>query len=292
MSLSPSRKEHDCLEAFRVYVSAVYRNEFGIANEALENLVAEDWFFCDERHEHRLTELRRRLPEARRILDLASGMGTAVLHALSQGYDAFGIEPDSRKLRFTQDRIDAGAMPTGWKSRFQRAVGEHLPFRKDSFDAVLSYQTLEHVQDETLVLREMLRVVRSGGALHIRCPDYRGTYEGHYQLPWLPLMPRSLARIYLRLLGRPLAGFEGIRYATRNGIVKTLRAVEKEMPGIHLEILDLDRARFLNRLAEKGFPVWEWVYPFWKMFRYGRDLFRRELNVNLWVFVRKMTETV
>ncbi len=292
MSLSPSRKESDCLEAFRAYVATVYRNEFGIAKEALEIQVAEDWFFCDERHEHRLAELRRRLPEARRILDLASGMGTAVLHALSQGFDAFGVEPDSRKLRFTWDRIDAGAMPAEWKSRFHRAVGEHLPFHNDSFDAVLSYQTIEHVQDETRVLREMLRVVRSGGALHIRCPDYRGTYEGHYQLPWLPLMPRGLVRIYLRLMGRPLAGFEGIRYATRKGIVKTLRAMETEMAGIHLEILDLERARFLNRLAEKGLPVWEWIYPFWKIFRYGRDLFRRELNVNLWVSVHKTAESV
>jgi len=284
--------EARCLESYHDHVRSAYRDEFGVDDANIANTVAEDWFFCDERHEHRLAELRRRLPEARRILDLASGMGTAALHALSQGYDAFGIEPDSRKLRFTRDRIDAGVMPAEWKSRFQRAVGEHLPFRKNSFDAVLSYQTLEHVQDEARVLREMLRVVRSGGALHIRCPDYCGTYEGHYQLPWLPLMPRSLARIYLRLLKRPLAGFEGIRYATRNGIIKTLVAMEKEMPGIHLEIFDLDRARFLNRLAEKGLPVWEWVYPFWKMFRYGRDLFRRELNVNLWVSVHKTTEPV
>ena len=282
-----SQQEKDCLESFRRYVRSVYHDEFGVENEAMENFVAEDWFFCDERHEHRIAEVRHRLPAARRILDLASGMGTAALYALSQGFDAFGIEPDSRKLQFTRERIDAGGMSAEWRSRFQRAVGEHLPFRNDSFDVILSYQTLEHVQDEARVLHEMLRTIRSGGGLYIRCPDYRGTYEGQYLLPWLPWMPRKLAWIYLRMLGRPLVGFEGIRYATRKGIVKTLRRLEKGTLGMRLEILDLDRERFLRRLAEKKLPVWGWAYPFWKGFRYGRDLFRRELHVDLWVFVHK-----
>ncbi len=82
--------------------------------------VADDWFFCDERHEHCFAEVRQRLPGAARILDMASGMGTALLYGLSQGFDGFGIEPDPRTLEHTRERIRAGCMPAEWNRRFQR----------------------------------------------------------------------------------------------------------------------------------------------------------------------------
>ena len=283
--LSPA--EQLCLESFRAYVQTIYREEVGVLDEVLANTIAEEWFSPDARHEHRFAELRKRLPEGKRILDLASGMGTAVLYGLSQGFDVFGIEPDPRKLRFAGERIDAGGMPAQWRFRFQRAVGEQLPFRDGSFDAVLSYQTLEHVQDPDIVLSEMLRVVRPGGALHIRCPDYRGTFEGHYLLPWLPLMPRALARLYLRMLRKPLTGFNGIRYTTGNGMVNALRAAERRSPGLHLKIADLEAERFLHRLRERRLPAGYKAFRVWKAVRYFRDLFRREMQVDLWIRVEK-----
>lgn len=282
-----SGAEQRCLESFRDYVRSAYQDEFGVQNESAVTLVAEDWFYCDARHEHCFLELRRRLPEARRILDLASGMGTALLYGLSQGFDGFGIEPDPRKLEYTLERMNAGNMPPEWRNRFHRAVGENLPFRNGSFDAVLSYQTLEHVPDLFAVLREMLRVTKSGGALYLRCPDYRGTFEGHYLLPWLPLLPRRLAEAYLRLLKRPLTGFKGIHYVTRGGIVSALRVIESETSGMRLHIVDLARERFLRRAQEKKLPRWARIYPAWKIFCYFRDLFRRELQMELWVGVEK-----
>lgn len=279
--------EYACLQSFRDYVRASYRDKFATGNEPLFELVAEDWFHCDERHEHRFEELRKRLPGAQKILDLASGMGTALLYGISQGFDGFGIEPDAQKLAFTAQRIAAGEMPAEWNARFQRAVGEALPFPDDSFDAILSYQTLEHVQNLEAVLREMLRTVRGGGALHLRCPDYRGTFEGHYLLPWLPLMPRALAKAYLRLLGRPLEELNALNYTTQPGILRILRRVEKETSGLHLEIIDLERERFLTRLREKRLPVWSGLYPLWKIVKQLRNLFRQEMQLNLWVRVWK-----
>lgn len=284
---SLSEAEQRCLESFRAYVKTIYREEVGVLDEVLANTIAEEWFSPDARHEHRFAELRKRLPEAKRILDLASGMGTAVLYGLSQGFNVFGIEPDPRKLRLARERINAGGMPAEWRSRFQRAVGEHLPFHDGSFDAVLSYQTLEHVQDQGRVLREMLRVLRPGGVLHIRCPDYGGTFEGHYLLPWLPRMPRRWAETYLRLLGRPLTGFGNIRYTTVKVIVNALLAAEKKKPGLRLEITDMGKVRFLRRLAKMGLPAWSRMYPAWRLLRHFQGLFRREQQIDLWIHLEK-----
>jgi SAM-dependent methyltransferase len=269
--------ERACLETYRAYMARVYRDEFGITDAAVSDFVAEDWFFCDERHDTQYHEMRARLPRARRVLDLASGMGTTALRGLQTGLDVYGIEPDVEKIALARSRVNAGAAahgwPRDWGRRFIRGVGETLPFDDGSFDVILSYQTLEHVQDPAAVIREMLRVVRPGGALHLRCPDYAGTFEGHYQLPWLPLLPRPLARAYLRLLGRPLAGFAGIHYVTK--------------AGIGISVTDVEQERFGTRLRNKRLPGWRGAALPWRAFYYLKRLFRADLQINLWVSVTR-----
>lgn len=48
---------------------------------------------------------------------------------------------------------------------------EHLPYPDGRFAVVAAADVLEHVLDEKIVLREMLRVIRPGGHLIIRSPD-------------------------------------------------------------------------------------------------------------------------
>ena len=293
--MSPA--ERACQEAYRAYVIRNYRAHFGVSDLERVDLVAEDWFHCDSRNDFRFEEVDRRIavsgsgPKAdsggsrsTRFLDLASGMGTATLRGLQRGFDGFGLEPDPEKLSLMRQRIAAGNFPAAWIARFARAVGEHLPYNNASFDCVLSYQTLEHVQDLDAVVAEMLRVTRPGGALHLRCPDYRGTFEGHYLLPWLPLLPRPLARLWLRLRGRPVRGFADIHYTTKPALIRSLRAAAERM-GMAIEIRDLEAERLENRLREKGLPGWRGPALFWKALVYARRMFREDFQINLWVSV-------
>ncbi len=170
---------------------------------------------------------------------MASGCGTCVYYGLLRGFDMYGIEPSSWKNRFNATKAMEYGYPEDWPRRFIEAVGEDLPFPDDDFDAVTSYQTLEHVRDARKCLEEMVRVTRLGGVVHLRCPDYRGTYEGHYRLPWLPLLPGPLARVYLRLTGRPAAGLETLRYITGKKVIAWLQGIESTR-GWNLEVTDVD----------------------------------------------------
>ncbi|MCB1124541.1 MAG: methyltransferase domain-containing protein, partial [Verrucomicrobiae bacterium] len=60
--------------------------------------------------------------------------------------------------------------PVPYSSTDVQGVAEALPFRDNCFDVVLSFSVLEHVKDPFRAAREMIRVLKPGGYLHIEMP--------------------------------------------------------------------------------------------------------------------------
>jgi SAM-dependent methyltransferase len=255
------------------------RTSYGAVDTA--SAQAADDYFWDESHQHwRLEVLRRHgvRPGMHRILDLASGCGQFVLLALREGFDSEGVEPDAWRRGFVERKIELAGYPPDWKRRFHGGAGEALPFRDDSFDYVTSFQTLEHVGDPARVVAEMVRVTRPGGGIHIMCPDYRSTFEAHYQLPWLPLFPRPLACLYLRLLGRPTLGLDTIRYTTGPRVLSWIRCAES---GRRFVVSDEDRVAFDNALRRRRLPNLPLSYSAWRAWCALKTIGRQELSVNV-----------
>jgi SAM-dependent methyltransferase len=63
-----------------------------------------------------------------------------------------------------------------------RGVGERLPFKDASFDAVFSLAVLEHVKDPFQCAREIVRVLKPGGELYCCVPFLQPMhgYPHHY----------------------------------------------------------------------------------------------------------------
>jgi SAM-dependent methyltransferase len=63
-----------------------------------------------------------------------------------------------------------------------RGVGERLPFRTGSFDAVFSFSVLEHVRDPFACARELVRVLKPAGQLYCVVPFLQPfhAYPHHY----------------------------------------------------------------------------------------------------------------
>jgi len=150
------------------------------------------------------------------VLDVGCGCGTFVKACLNRGLDAVGLDPE-------QDFLEIAKMK-GVGSSVIRAVGESLPFREESVDIVTSNSVLEHVQNPGKVVRESFRLLKPNGVLWLNFPDYATLYhEGHYGLFWLPLMPKRLAKLYVRLMGRTNTEYlDSIQYVTRRTVRRCL----------------------------------------------------------------------
>ena len=82
-----------------------------------------------------------------------------------------GVDPSAKGLDFAR----AAAGRKGWAHDIRPGTGEAIPFADDSFDSVVCTFTLCSVQDPVQTLKEMRRVLKSGGRLlfaeHGAAPD-------------------------------------------------------------------------------------------------------------------------
>lgn len=156
----------------------------------------------------------------KRVLVVGAGTGAELYALQARGAWVTGIEPDDGAVRIIAAKA---RLRSGGSNRGVRAVGESLPYPERSFDFVYCYTVLEHTREPFQCVDEMLRVVRTDGWVFIETPDYRFPYEGHYKIPWFPLLPKPLGWLYLRFRRRPPAFLSSIRYVTGGAIHRHLQ---------------------------------------------------------------------
>ena len=114
----------------------------------------DEWFDAHGAvYQAELAALRKCIPAAGNGLEVGVGTGR---FAIPLGI-RFGIDPSQRMLQLARQR----------SLRVCQAVGEHLPFREAQLDVVLLVTVICFVDDVPTLLRELRRVLKSGGHLVI-----------------------------------------------------------------------------------------------------------------------------
>lgn len=109
-----------------------------------------------------------------RVLDV--GCGDGVFVGLSQrlspvwGTCAVGIDWERKGLELAQQEL----VRRGQRSLLVQGDGACLPFAAGTFDAAVSIETIEHMEDPRSLVAEMARVVRADGYLVLTTPARRG----------------------------------------------------------------------------------------------------------------------
>lgn len=144
------------------------------------------------------------------VLENGCGIGMYVEHLAPYAGKVIGLEYDF-------DRAEQAQQTAAGLERAQIvcAAGEGLPFPNDTFDVMLSHEVLEHVQNDRMAVREMVRSLRPGGRLIVFVPNRGYPFETHgiywrgkYRFGNIPLvnyLPRPLrnrlaphVRVYTR----------------------------------------------------------------------------------------------
>jgi SAM-dependent methyltransferase len=114
-----------------------------------------------------------------------------------------------------------------------------MPFDDGSFDLSVSFDVIEHLEDDVGALRELRRVTKPGGALLVTVPAYQWLWSGHDEI-------NHHHRRYNRrtLLAAAVgAGWQQERSAHFNSLLLPvaimLRALERFKPSTTKSSLDL-----------------------------------------------------
>ncbi|MEH1827686.1 MAG: class I SAM-dependent methyltransferase [Nostoc sp.] len=104
------------------------------------------------------------------VLDIGGGNGV-VRHFLPKDVQYILLEPSLEWLA-TEWTLIAKRYPCmETKPFFVRGIGEYLPFPQQSFDAVLSFWSMNHAHQPEQVFHEVYRVLRAGGRFLVILED-------------------------------------------------------------------------------------------------------------------------
>ena len=132
------------------------------------------------------------------LLDVGAGMGGFAVAAALEGATVAACEFNRAyceiiKLRAARNQL---TLPV------YNAAGEALPFADRSFDTIVSWDVIEHVQNPAQMLSEFNRVLLPGGVALVTAINRWAWKDPHYHIRGLNWLPRAWAEKLIQRRGR------------------------------------------------------------------------------------------
>ena len=110
------------------------------------------------------------------FLDAGAGFGRHAFEAARQGATVYALDWAQEEVAGTRATfgamIEAGEIPASTFGGALRGDARRLPFADGTFDAVVTSEVLEHIQDDVSAIAELARVLRPGGTFACTVPAW------------------------------------------------------------------------------------------------------------------------
>jgi 2-polyprenyl-3-methyl-5-hydroxy-6-metoxy-1,4-benzoquinol methylase len=136
------------------------------------------------------------------VLDVGSSTGVIDGFLAEHLQKIVGIDIDENAVRFAKREFK--------NPNLFFSVGDSMDIciAENRFDVIICSQVYEHVPDAERMMKEIFRVLRPGGVCYFAAGNRLTIMEPHYRLPFLSLLPRPIAHIYLRASGKSQRYYE------------------------------------------------------------------------------------
>ena len=225
---------------------------------------------------HKSLKKKQKLGILKRIFDISEGMvcldlgcarGTLSFFLRKMGGMWVSADLDMSNLAVTIELVEKSVI---------RVEPYRLPFKDASFDAVVSFDFLEHVEKDKISLREMSRILKSGGTIYISTP-----VGGTFFLNWLKksvgLTPDTFGHVregysleelrnmlagqgFQTLFSQVYSGFFTELIETGINFLFLLKSRKKKVKKRDGFITPATGEEF--RAHEKSFRIYSLIYPF------------------------------
>lgn len=128
------------------------------------------WWYVGRSHIVR-KQLQRHVknPKQTKILNVGSGTG-ATVPLLERFGQVTNVEVSDEAIALSKEKGITDII---------KVDGIKLPIKTNSYDVVVAFDVLEHIEDDQGALKEWWRVMKPGGTLMITVPAYQWLWSGH-----------------------------------------------------------------------------------------------------------------
>ncbi len=128
-----------------------------------------DSFYLEHIQRYRFT---KPFVKGKKILDLGCGTGYGSKELMKLGAkEVSGIDINREAIKFAIKNFQTKSDIRTKKLTFQVGDSTKLPFRNNSFDVIVSFEVIEHIQNYRKYLQEVFRVLKNRGYFIFSTPN-------------------------------------------------------------------------------------------------------------------------
>ena len=130
------------------------------------------------------------------VIDIGSSTGIIANYCADYFGSVTGIDIDENAIKFAGKNFRKNNL------QFFQQDSMSIDFTDGKFDVVICAQVYEHVPDAKKLMSEIHKILKPGGICYFAAGNRLNVQEAHYNLPFLSVIPRPFAHLYIKTAGK------------------------------------------------------------------------------------------